>query len=83
MHVTIDLSEQDAAALEARARPAQMPPERYLRKIVAQALDDEQPAEQRLKPKKSSYGLLAQYGSGPTEEEIDESRREMLSGFGE
>jgi hypothetical protein len=36
-----------------------------------------------VKPKKSAYGLLAQYGRRPTEEEIDENRREMFSGFGE
>lgn len=36
-----------------------------------------------LKPKKSAYGLLAKYGPGPTEQEIDENRREMFSGFGE
>jgi len=35
------------------------------------------------KPKKSAYGLLAKYGPGPTEEEIDENRREMFSSFGE
>lgn len=34
-----------------------------------------------MKPKKSAYGLLAEYGPGPTEEEIDENRREMFSGF--
>ena len=31
MNVTIDLSEQNAAALEAQARAARMPPERYLK----------------------------------------------------
>ena len=36
-----------------------------------------------LKPKKSAYGLLAQYGPGPSAEEIDENRREMFRGFGE
>ncbi len=40
MNVTIDLSEQNAAALEAQARAAHMPPEHYLSKIVAQALDE-------------------------------------------
>jgi hypothetical protein len=90
MNVTIDLSEQNAAALEAQARAAHMPTESYLSKIVAQALHSqlpgdtpEQSAGQPLKPKKSAYGLLARYGPGPTEEEIDENRREMLSGFGE
>lgn len=83
MHVTIDLSEQHAVALEAQARAAHMPPERYLSRIVARALHGRQPAEQALTPKKSAYGLLAKYGPGPTEKEIDENRREMFTGFGE
>jgi len=90
MNVTIDLSEQNAAALEAQARAAHMPTERYLTKIVERALHHqrghgarEQMEEQPLKPKKSAYGLLAKYGPGPTEEEIDENRREMFRGFGE
>jgi hypothetical protein len=86
MHVTIDLSEQNAATLEAQARAAHMPKESYLRELVERALHG-QPVEtehgQRLKPKKSAYGLLAKYGPGPTEQEIDENRREMFSGFGE
>ena len=88
MNVTIELSEQNAAALEARA--AHMLPERYLSKIVARALNSQHPGEtpehsagQQLKLKKSAYGLLAKYGPGPTEEEIDENRREMFRGFGE
>jgi hypothetical protein len=67
-----------------------MPAESYLSKIVARALHSQQPGETReqsagqpLKPRKSAYGLLAKYGPGPTEEEIDENRREMFSGFGE
>jgi hypothetical protein len=88
MNVTINLSDQNAAELEAQARAAQMPAERYLAFIVERALkhqqsQGEQMDRQRLKPKKSAYGLLAKYGPGPTEEEIDENRREMFSGFGE
>jgi hypothetical protein len=90
MNVTIDLSEQNAVALEAQARAAHMPRERYLKEIVERALQgqhsratDEQPEGQTLKPRKSAFGLLAKYGPGPTEEEIDENRREMFSGFGE
>jgi hypothetical protein len=83
MNVTIDLSEQNAAALEAQARAAHMPPDRDLSKIVAQALHGDQSAEQVPKPKKSAHGLLAKYGPGPTEQEIDDSRREMFSGFGD
>jgi hypothetical protein len=39
------------------------------------------PEAQKLKPKKSGYGLLAKYGPGPSEQEIDENRREMFRGF--
>src|ERR1017187_10593451 len=37
MNLTIGLSERDAAALEAQARAARMPAERYLAHIVARA----------------------------------------------
>jgi hypothetical protein len=39
MNLTIDLSEQNAAALEAQARAAHMPAERYLARIVELALE--------------------------------------------
>ena len=39
MNMTIDLSEQFAAALEAQARAAHMPAERYLAHIVTRALE--------------------------------------------
>ena len=39
MNLTIDLSEQNAAALEAQARAAGMPTDRYLAELVAHALE--------------------------------------------
>jgi hypothetical protein len=41
MNLTIDLSEQKAAALEAQARAMNMPTERYLAQIVERALDSQ------------------------------------------
>ncbi|MGI8743829.1 MAG: hypothetical protein ACR2NN_14895 [Bryobacteraceae bacterium] len=38
---------------------------------------------QKLKPRKSAYGLLAKYGPGLSEEEIDKNRRDMFRGFAE
>jgi hypothetical protein len=78
MHVTIELTERTAAALEEQARAADVPRETFLTRIVDQTLQ----AGTR-KPRKSAYGLLERYGSGPTEAEIDENRREMFGGSGE
>ena len=51
-----------------------------MREAIDKILDA---APHPVKPKKSAYGRLSKYGSGPTEEEIDENRREMFSGFAE
>ena len=83
MTVTIDLPESVLAALEAQARAAHMPRETYLNEIVKQAVHGGGAPECSFKPKKSAFGLLAEYGPGPTEEEIDANRREMFSSFGE
>jgi len=41
MNLTIDVSEQNAAILEAQARAARMPANDYLAKIVARVLDNQ------------------------------------------
>jgi len=53
--------------------------------LVTEAIDKILDAvlDQRPVPKQSLYGLLAKYGPGPSEEEIDENRREMFLAFGE
>jgi hypothetical protein len=76
----IQLPDEQVAALMAKVAAQGLTLEGWLGKLAAA----ETPAgEQRAKPKKSAYGLLAKYGPGPTEEEIDENRREMFRGFGE
>jgi hypothetical protein len=83
--VTIDLPEPVLAALEEQARAAHMPRETYLSEMVKQAVHGQSGGvpERSIKPKKSAFGLLAKYGPGPTQDEIDANRREMFSGFGE
>ena len=81
MTLMIEIPEALEAALKAQAHAHGVSTAGYARQVLEQALA---PAgEQHLKPKKSAYGLLAKYGPGPTEEEIDENRREMFRGFGE
>ena len=81
MTVTVELPDDVGAALEAQAHAQGVSVAGFTRHVIEQAI---QPATgQKLKPKKSAYGLLAKYGPGPSEEEIDENRREMFRGFAE
>jgi hypothetical protein len=75
----IHLPDEQAAALTAKAAAQGLTLESWLSKLA----ETQTPVEHPLRPKKSAYGLLAKYGPGPTEEEIDENRREMFQGFGE
>ena len=73
----IELSDEDAAALKAKAAALGLSLKAWLKKMAEEEIVA--PA----KPLKSAYGLLAEYGPAPSAEEIDENRREMFRGFGE
>jgi len=79
--ITLPLQPQEEARLMAAAQAKGLSPDALVREALDKILADA-PAPP-VKPKKSAYGLLAKYGPGPTEEEIDENRREMFRGFGE
>ncbi len=74
---TINIPDDQAAALRARAAAEGLSLQAWLKRLALEA------ASVQAKPKKSAYGLLAKYGPAPTEEEIDENRRDMLRGFAE
>jgi hypothetical protein len=77
MTLTVELAEEQIAALKAKAAGEGLSLEDWLAKIA-----DQEAAPPR-KPLKSAYGILAKYGPGPSAEEIDENRRDMFKGFGE
>jgi len=81
MTVTLPLEPKEEARLKAAAQAKGLSPDEFVRQALDKILD-ETPAP-LAKPKKSAYGLLAKYGPGPSEQEIDENRREMFRGFGE
>jgi hypothetical protein len=81
MTITLPLKPQEEARLKAAAQAKGLSPDAFVREALDKILAEQ--AAQPAKPKKSAYGLLAKYGPGPTEEEIEENRREMFSGFGE
>jgi hypothetical protein len=77
MTLTVELAEEQIAALRAKALVEGLSLEDWLRKLA------DQEVQPRCKPYKSSRGILAKYGPAPSAEEIDENRREMFRGFGE
>ena len=76
--VKIDLPDDQAAALRAKAAAQGLSLERWFQKLASR----EVPAEE-CRAKKSSFGLLAQYGPGPSDHDIEENRRDMFQGFAE
>ncbi|HXP88652.1 MAG TPA: hypothetical protein VN841_28235 [Bryobacteraceae bacterium] len=79
MTLTIDLSKELEAALKTHAQAHGIDAAGYARQVLERALGMEEPLPGP--PFKTGRGLLAQYGPGPSEEEIDENRREILRGF--
>jgi len=82
--MVIELSEDLERVLHARARILGVPADAYIREVLERELTGEaRAAPAKLKPFKSSFGILAKYGPAPSAEEIDENRREMFKNFGE
>jgi hypothetical protein len=77
MSVQIELSEQQAQALQAKAAAEGLTLEQWLQKLAVQEAGVVEPS----KPLKTGYGMLAKYGPAPSAEEIDENRREMFGNF--
>lgn len=81
MTITLPLQPQEEAKLIAAAQAKGVSPDALVREAVEKIISENSAGP--LKPKKSAYGLLSQYGPGPTEEEIDQNRRDMFRDFGE
>jgi hypothetical protein len=77
MSVSIEFSNEQLAALKAKAAAQGLTLQDWLQKLAIEAPEPAQPG----KPFKSGYGMLAKYGTAPSAEEIDENRREMFRGF--
>jgi len=83
MNLTLSLTPAEEARLLAKARANATTPEQVVRQaiepIIAAAAEHGSSVKT---PKKSLQGIWAQYGPGPSEEEIDQNRAEMFSTFG-
>jgi len=81
MTITLPLEPQDEAKLVALAKQRGVSLEELVHQAVEKMLTVA--PDQPLKPKKSAYGLLAKYGPAPTDQDIEENRKEMFRGFAE
>lgn len=83
MNLTLSLTAAEEAKLLAKARAEGTTPEQVVRQAIEPilaAVPQEVPPVHT--PRKSLLGIWAQYGPGPSEEEIDRNRTEMFSTFG-
>ncbi len=80
MNLTINLPDDQVAALKAAAQAQGVSPDR----IISRALENALPVSTEIPPGpplETGYGMWAKYGPGPSAEEIDENRREMFRNF--
>ena len=73
----IELPDKQAAALKAKAASQGLTLKGWLERLA-----EETPTAVQ-KPLKTGRGILAKYGAAPSEEEIDQNRKDIFRGFGE
>lgn len=79
MAASIEVTNEQLAALKAKAAAQGLTLQDWLKKLVEEVPGPAQTGQ----PFKSGYGMLAKYGPAPSAEEIDANRREMFRGFAE
>jgi hypothetical protein len=82
MTLKIEIPDELAGELQAQAAAQGISADSYVGRVLEQKLS---PVNGRgstaRKPLKSSYGILAKYGTAPSAEEMDEARREVWGDF--
>lgn len=77
MNVTIGLSDQNAAELEAQARAAHMPADRYLAEIIAHALENQH--RNKVRTLEEHLDTMASHAvPGTTAEQMEAALQEAL-----
>jgi hypothetical protein len=80
MKFTIDLPDEQLAALVAKARAQGLTADELVIQTIEQIAEAPQPPA-RKEPTLSLRRLLAKYGPAPSAEEIDKNRTEMFANF--
>jgi hypothetical protein len=80
MALMIEIPNHLASAIQLQAMKQGVAPEVFVYNLLEQSLPAATTGTVN-KPLQSGLGMWEKYGPGPTEEEIDENRRDMLQGF--
>jgi hypothetical protein len=82
MNLTLPLTPAEEAKLLERARALGTTPEHVVRRAIEPMLaSSSEPLSSAKTPKRSLLGLWSQYGPGPSEQDIEHNRADMLSTF--
>lgn len=81
MDLTIQISDEIGAALQAQALAQGVTAARYASRVIEKTLAPGVEPESSSQPFETGYSMWAKYGPAPSIEEIDENRREMFRNF--
>lgn len=81
MNLNIEIPDEFAATLKARAQAHGVSPDRFASSILQDSLTAEVERQPTGQPFETGYGMWAKYGPAPSSEEIDENRRRMFRKF--
>ena len=82
MTITLPLQPQEEAKLLAAAKAKGVSTEALVYEVVEKLIrETREDVGGRKEPTRSARGILAKYGPAPSDEEIDQNRREMFAGF--
>jgi hypothetical protein len=81
MDLKIEIADDIGAALNAQAQAEGLSPDCYVRRMIEMSVGREIKPDNLGQPFETGYGIWAKYGPAPSDEEIDENRREMFRNF--
>lgn len=81
MDLRIEIPDEIGAAFDANGVKTDLSAARYATYVIEKTLAQETKEDRAVPPFETGYGMWAEYGPAPPDEEIDENRRGMLRNF--
>ena len=81
MNLNIEIPDEFAPALKAKAEALGVSPDRFASSLLQSSLTVDVEPTLTGQPFETGYGMWEKYGPAPSAEEIDDNRREMFRKF--